>query len=66
MKLLLAKTEDSVLLQKITMTFIVNANRDLMAKRAKRVGLLEIFYIANVLQIFALTSLFIMPLQISE
>ena len=58
MKLLLAKTKDSVLLQKITMPFIVNANRDLKAKRAKRVGLLEIVYIANVLQIFALTRLF--------
>ena len=59
MKLLLAKTKDSVLLQKITMTFIVNANRDLKAKRAKRVGLLEIVYIANVLQIFAFTRPFL-------
>ena len=62
MKLLLAKTTDRVLLQKITMTFIVNANRDLKAKRAKWVGLLGIVYIANVLQIFALTRrFFIMP-----
>ena len=58
MKLLLAKTKDSVLLQKITMTFIVTANRDLKAKRAKRVGVVEIVYIANVLQIFALTRPF--------
>ena len=61
MKLLLAKTKDTVLHQKITMTFIVNANWDLKAKLAKRVSLLEIVYIANVLQIFALTRLFIMP-----
>ena len=58
MKLLLAKTKDIVLHQKITMTFTVNANQDLEAKRAKRVSLLEIVYIANVLQIFALTRLF--------
>ena len=62
MKLLLAKAKDIVLHQKITMTFIVNANRDLKAKRAKRVGLLEIVYITNVLLIFALARFFfIMP-----
>ena len=62
MKLFLAKAKDIVLHQKITMTFIVNANRDLKAKRAKRVGLLEIVYITNVLLIFALARFFfIMP-----